>query len=182
MDLHPIIVHIPLAFFAVYSLLEIISFIPMLRKSETFFSIKIFLVFVGVIGASIALSSGENAYNLNKLNLNKSLVEDHEGVAELTYNLYIIILIMYGTIFLSRSEKIKNYVSTKLLNNIILTKITNQIYKTGDWIYKNYLILVILSIIGLVLASVTGALGGAIVYGTDAKDPIINIVSKYFGY
>ena len=182
MDLHPIIVHIPLAFMAIYSLLEKISFIPLFRKSETFFSIKLFLVFVGVIGAALALSSGENALEVNRALVNESLVEDHEGVAELTYNLYIVILVIYLTMVIVRFENIKNYLNTKFNKIPILLKLISFIEKIGSFFNKNYLILVVLGLAGLVLASITGALGGAIVYGTDAKDPIINIVSSYFGY
>lgn len=63
MDLHPIIVHIPVACLGLYTIVEIISRCKKINK-ENLLMTKYFLLFVGVIGAFIALQSGEIAEHL----------------------------------------------------------------------------------------------------------------------
>jgi uncharacterized membrane protein len=63
MDLHPIIVHLPITGLALYTIIEVTSiFSP--RAKEKLLNTKYFLLFIGVIGTFIALQTGEIAEHL----------------------------------------------------------------------------------------------------------------------
>jgi uncharacterized membrane protein len=56
MDLHPILVHLPVAGLALYTIIEVISiFSPWVKNN--FINTKYFLLFIGVIGTFMALQT-----------------------------------------------------------------------------------------------------------------------------
>lgn len=181
MDLHPIIVHIPVAFLSIFSIVEILSLFPKFRHSKTFFFIKFFILLVGFTTTILALMSGENAFHLNIEAVNKSLVHDHERMADMTRNIYLLIVCIYISIAFFRVEQIRNWVALKFNNKTVL-RIFEFLSKVGGFFDRYYGLLILLALVGLVVVSTTGALGGAIIYGTQTKDPFINMVTKYFGY
>lgn len=167
MDLHPIIVHIPIAFLAIYAGLEILTCVPKLKNSSTFFSIKAFLLTVGFGATLVALASGENAEHLNREFINKALVETHSTYAALTSWVFGLLFVIYTTMIVSIHAEAKMYVSK------ISSGLANLMQKVGDFFKTYYTLAILLAVVGLALVSITGALGGALVYGTDAKDPFI---------
>ena len=170
MDLHPMIVHTPIAFLTVYAVLEILTCISRLRKSHTFFVIKFFLLAVGSIGSLVAVASGENAQNLNQEFLNQGILHKHGEYAEMTRNIFAVLSFVYLTMITSMYPKVKGYVSK------LSRKLSRAFDCVGKFFIQYYVLVIILAITGLITVSITGALGGGLVFGKNAKDPFIKFV------
>lgn len=159
MDLHPIIVHFPVALLTIYALLEILTFNRKLRAGASFFAIKAFLLVVGFLGSIAATISGEHALQLSGQYLSKEISHAHEEYGEMTRNVFGLLTLIYLSMYLKHP----------------------RIQKIGDFFKKYFFITIILAIVGLILVSITGALGGALVYGAESKDPFIGFVVKLLG-
>jgi hypothetical protein len=161
MDLHPILVHLPIAWLALYTGIEVISSFSQWVK-EKLINTKIFLLLVGVIGTFMALQTGEIAEHMMWGRSN--LVEVHSTFANLTHFSYMIIAIIYALILIINNKIWEKYRTTITKN--YLPKIKNFLNN----IYTHYII-IILSIMWFFFLSITGALWGAITHGT-ADDPV----------
>lgn len=160
MDLHPILVHLPVAGLALYTIIEVISiFSPWVKNN--FINTKYFLLFIGVIGTFMALQTWENAEHL--LWGHSNLVEVHSTFANLTHFSYMIIAVIYALTLIINNKIWAKYRTTPTQK--YLPKITQLL----THVYMHYLIIV-LSIIWFFCLSITGALGGAITHGTT-DDP-----------
>lgn len=92
MDLHPIIVHFPIALLTLYSLLEVASLRTYFRSASRTHT-KIFLLFTWTLWSLAALSSGERAAELfGDMTL---LLYLHEQAAETTMLIYKGISVFY---------------------------------------------------------------------------------------
>ena len=89
-NIHPIFVHIPIAFLAVYSIVTIIPFHKFLPRIM-WRDVRLIILIAGVIGAFFALGTGELAEHLVKPNHN--IVETHALFASLSTWLYAILLL-----------------------------------------------------------------------------------------
>lgn len=157
MNLHPIIVHFPIACLVLYTALEVVSFFKKNREEKLSFT-KMFLLVVGIIWTALALQSGEVAQDIVG---RSELIHQHEEFAEMTYKIYLIILFIY---IITRETVLLRFKSP------ILTKISSVI-----GYLKKYGIVVLLSLIWLVLLTIVGALWGAISHG-PAVDPIVQYI------
>lgn len=163
-NLHPIFVHFPIALLFVYS---IIKFLPFKKwfPNVAWRDIERLLLLVGIGGAYLALSTGEQAADLTRPN--ESLVESHEFFANFTTRMYLLVLVGEISSFLNN----KNY-------NFI-TKI-NFLPKILIWIEKiltNQNLVKVLVFLGFISLFLTGVLGGVMVYGTTA-DPLAPFILK----
>ena len=148
-NIHPILVHFPIALLVLYSLVKII---PWGRwfPSVAWKQIERILLVVGVIGAFFALATGETAEHL--VRPQHDLVEMHSFFATLATWLYAALLVGEILAFFKKLPFIQ-----KILCNVWLSGIV--------------------AIIALISISLAGLLGGVIVYGTTA-DPFANSVLK----
>ena len=165
-NIHPIFVHFPVALLFVYSIIKILplkKWIPSVAWRDVE---RVFLL-VGVLGAFVALQTGEIAEHL--VRANRDLVEMHSTFANISTWIYGILLA--GEIFdvlntyavpKSNSEKLKYYFSSV---KGILTKFA---------IPKTF------ASLGFIAISATGMLGGVIAYGVSA-DPLAPILLKILG-
>ena len=143
--LHPEVVHFPIAFFIIYSLLEIVGAV---LKKEFFSKAAHLFLFLGVLGAVAAVLTGNAAENSAHLlaktgiNVPKSAIGEHEDFA--TFTLWY----FAGLLFIRTMYVLKK----KFSGNI-----------------KYFF--AVLSLAGALLVYNTGRLGGKLVYkygvGTD---------------
>jgi uncharacterized membrane protein len=179
-DFHPIMVHIPIAFLTVYTLLEITTAFVKKWNTKTTLYIKLFLLVVGVLGAGLSLSTGELAADLQGDSISRKILHAHEGWAEFTSQFFWVVFAVYCTLVCKNESSIQRKFEVWFKNNKYISYFFRLLSKIGGFIERNRWILVILALVGLLAVSVTGALGGALVYGADA-DPFVVVVLKALG-
>lgn len=161
MNIHPIIVHFPIAFLTSWALVELV--IPKKRfPTIDWFSIQGTLLSVGFIGSLVALLTGNIARELIG---GSPLIKTHATVATFTVWLFGIFFLEWTlTIFVKYIPK--SPLDTSI--SIYLKLLRHPIIRS---------ILVLATFIAIFL---TGLLGGAIVYGTST-DPLAKIILPLFG-
>lgn len=165
-NIHPIFVHFPIAFLLLYTVIKILplqKWMPRIVWTD----IERVLFIVGIVGAFVASSTGEIAEHITRPN--HSLVEMHSLFASLSTWFYGIILA--GEII-------------AVLNKNILTKLSlptvSKLLQIIEHILCNKTIVVTLAVLGMIALTITGLLGGVIVYGVTA-DPIAPFVLRILG-
>jgi len=170
MNIHPMFVHFPIALLTIYAIFEIV-WSPRLRNSKTWFFIKSIFLALGFAGAQVALQTGEMAEEIVG---QSKLIETHSNFANITTYLFGAILLAYFI---------------KVIKMGILPNLTSIFLKENFWgkVYKILLkykkivletpLIYLLALAGLISITLTGALGGAIVYGTNA-DPFVSFIYK----
>ncbi len=130
-QLHPLIVHFPIAFFYLYIILELINFF--FKKRDLHKIILLFLI-IGVIGGIISVLTGNQAFQYlsesPSLNLyHFYLIEKHEYFASITiwYFLAVLVLKLY---FLLKKKN-----DTRLHYIFIIFAFGGSVllYKTAEW-------------------------------------------------
>lgn len=165
-DTHPIFVHFPIALLALYSFIKIV---PLKRwfPNISWKNIELFLLVFGVGGAFAGLYTGQIAREL--MRGGGQLLRTHSDFAQKSTFLYSLLLI--GEIL-------------ALLNPLITTKLkpskTISLSVYIEKIITSPIVSNIIALLGLVAISITGLLGGVLVYGLSA-DPFAAIVMKLLG-
>jgi uncharacterized membrane protein len=172
-NIHPILVHFPIALLTIYALLEVASlkFVPFSKYARDAKGtlIKGFLVVVGAVSSGTAILSGEGAEHSMLSDMITSgadttalrhLIETHSTYATITAIVFAVIALSYLSLWLSNS----------FAENTTLKKID-----TFFSYIRNQYVLSILALAGLVLVTITGALGGALAYGPDI-DPVVKYI------
>lgn len=176
MNIHPLFVHFPIGMLVLYSALEISAYlVPSLRRQIWVFPVKAFLLFTGVLSAIAALMTGGIAEDLiASTNPRAYILELHAPFAAATTLVYLVLAasytvrvfdqngwsdrIVWSHSFLVRILNIKRYLSRVVLDTWVLP---------------------FLALLGLILLTITGGLGAAIVYGPDI-DPAVYFVYHLF--
>jgi len=170
MNIHPIFVHFPIALLTIYAIAELMKFRKLLDTAYWFY-VKAVLVIVGTLSAFLALNTGEGAEDLVSRSLD-SLVEMHSTFASASTWIFGIIGFLYLVSWISKSgwnQKISTSSAGNYWNKIVV--LSNRILNSG--------FIVLLALIGLIVITITGALGGAIVYGPEV-DPIVSFIYNLF--
>lgn len=170
-DLHPILVHFPIAILAVYSLIKVLPWGRWFPKVAWHDIERALLVF-GLLGAFAALGTGENAEHLTKPNHN--LVEWHSFFAGFTTWLYAALLVgeaahIVNSRFSAALSVARGFFAVVSKGSRLLDKIFTHSF------FSRFIALV-----AFVTLLVTGLLGGVMVYGTTA-DPLAPFVLKLLG-
>ena len=166
-NIHPILVHFPIAFLFIYSIIKIL---PLQKWFPTvsWKQIERILLVVGVLGALAAFATGDTAQHLT--HPNRQLVNAHANFAAISIFIYGILLA--GEVLAVIN---KEYVPRLKLPNWI-----NKFLSFIEKIIYNKVLTVALAFIGFITISLTGLLGGVMVYGPTA-DPIAQIILKLLG-
>lgn len=157
-DLHPIFVHFPIALLMLYAGLEFLRFKSITSRLDLFHT-KAILVTAGTLGGILAAQTGELAEEAFEGTSLLNLVETHSSFAESTNIIGIIIAVLYIGTWIKRSS-----------NNLPFPKIFALCEKI-----TTSPIIILAALVLLVGITITGALGGAIVYGPNT-DPAVKFI------
>lgn len=165
MDIHPLVVHFPIALLVIYSLLEVAALRPRFRTSQRTHA-KLLLLFIGTLWALAALSTWETAAHLSGI---RSLtLWLHEWAASTTTGIYKFLAIFYLVELALQYSTFTRLISVpKLLE--MCTKLIRFI--------KHFRLPAIAALLWFFGLNLVGALGGTLVYGPDA-DPITSALNQ----
>jgi len=169
-NIHPLVVHFPIAFLFVYAIIKIL---PMSRwfPKVAWMQIERVLLLVGVLGAFAALATGDTAERI--IHPNRALVDAHSNFGSIST--WIFGAMLFGEIIKMLNAYLAAHLMT--LENYVFVR------KTLFWIeriFSNRAVSIILAVTGLVCISITGLLGGVIADGLTA-DPVAPLVLKLLG-
>jgi uncharacterized membrane protein len=177
MNIHPIFVHFPIALLTVYAVLELVRFKKISEKAYWFYT-KAVLVVLGTLGACAALLTGDAAKDAIRnggqfqplVDNFREVVSMHETFADLSLIIFSLVSLSYIILWLKRENCFSWFSSQKIQNFLEwIAGLAHFFVETPFGI--------ILALVGLVLITITGGLGGIMVYGKDA-DPIFGFVYK----
>ena len=161
MNIHPIFVHFPVALLTVYAILELIR-PKKLLASHAYTAIKAFLVILGTLAAYVAAETGDMASELMRGQSSvRTILRLHENFAAWTQIIFTVIAASYIVVLISRRWK-----------RIPVITAVAEFIQRGP-------VIIVLALGGLVFVTLTGALGGLIVYGPTA-DPVMSLVANLF--
>lgn len=156
-NVHPLVVHFPVALLTIYTLFEIAR-LPFLTRQPWYFHVKAVMLFIGSLGTFVAMQTGEWAEQGFRGTPTMALVELHSAYATATAWVYAVLAVAYLAAWL-RMGNVRLGGVPAFLDRVLFR----------SWI------LVPASVVGLVLLTITGALGGALVYGGDV-DPVVSFI------
>ena len=165
-NIHPIIVHFPIALLFLYSVIKVLPFSKW-WPNVSWKHIERALLFVGVLGALAALLTGDTAREL--VQPNEKLADWHETFAYLSF-------FTYGALLAGEVVSIFKF---KLLLTF-KSKGMKMFFAFLERIFSDKIIPKALALIGFISIIITGMLGGAMVYGLSA-DPLAPFVLKILG-
>ncbi len=168
MDIHPLIVHFPIAFLSVYALFELFQTKKM-KEAESWFLTKGILLFFGTAGAFLSLITGDVAKELQ--GGYSKLVGMHELFARGTTVIFAILLIHYSIGSVA-------YLFEKKISTSQYASVWEWIRAIDEKIYTSPIVF-FCALLGFFGILIVGALGGAIVYGPDA-DPFVSLIFHLF--
>ncbi len=164
MNIHPILVHFPIALLTVYGFLELIR-VRRVRELPYWFYVKASLVITGIVSGFAAYQSGE-AIEGQFRKLMGPTIEAHSSWAAASLSIFGLLAFGYLTAWVLRS-------------NADEFRFRRELGILSGFITETYLA-PILAVLGLVAITVTGALGGAMAYGPDI-DPVVRFVVNLLG-
>lgn len=176
MNLHPIVVHLPISFLAVYAVLEIIT-AWYRRQARAFLAIKTFLLGIGWGSALLAIQTGEVApggpYAVREM---------HESFAGATVWIFGILALVYLGYMVWVEDVFGWGTRLQRLGDArpALARIMMRKKAAFAWLFRQRWLLVLGALAGLVAITVTGALGGYMVHGAGI-DPLSDWIIKVLG-
>lgn len=170
MNIHPAFVHFPIALLLVFSALEFFR-LRKLKNNNSFVFTKGIIVVLGAIASWFTLFTGELAEEAYG-NTAHSLIQMHSLFANISTYVFSVVAIIYLLKMLDLGGFYSLNISLKLKN------LQSFLRKFYSFFFKYHLIL-LLALIGAVSIFITGALGGALVYGPDV-DPLVHFVYYLF--
>ncbi len=169
-DIHPISVHFPIALLTVYTIVQLIPPRITWRVSQIFF-LNCFLLLTGSFGILVARQLGDELEGTHREVA--QLVQTHSQWATMSTALYGTLTVIYVFLILKKVEQ--NPQTPSIVRTI--ANVSQPISSLAKFLF-DYYIVTFIAILGLIFITITGALGGAIVYGPDA-DPMVSFVTSW---
>lgn len=167
MDLHPLVVHFPIAMLFVWSVIEIVrpqKWIP----AVSWGSVQVVMLGVGFFGALAALITGDIAAE----GLQNEIVDVHETVAQITTFIYAVFVVDMALPFVLR-------VLVRILPEGLYAMCV-RVARIVESIMQRSFVRRMGALLGVIFLTLTGMLGGAMVYGPNA-DPLTPYVLTLLG-
>lgn len=160
MNIHPIFVHFPIGLLTLYAFFEVFRLVILTRQNWYFF-IKANLAIFGFLGSIATFITGQMSEEFMK---GHPALEVHERFAFLSVFTFGIIALLYAMAW---------YEKVKIEKGIVLE---HSVIKFSHKIVFGKIIIV-LAILGFMFLTITGGIGGAMVYGENA-DPLFTPIYK----
>lgn len=168
MNIHPILVHFPIALLALYVVFECIRF-RQLNAAPAWFYLKATFLFLGGLGALAAAVTGDFGKRLYPAA--RAIIRTHESFAYITIAIFGILALIYMGTFIDSLWGNRLRASSYASAWDSIMNIEKKLFDAR--------ILIPLAVIGLCALMVTGALGGSVVYGVNS-DPFTVLVNNFF--
>ncbi len=172
MNIHPLIVHFPVALLIIYALFEIARF-PFITRQEYYFYVKASLLILGSLSSLLSFLTGDTAKEVGGYGGSK-VVEMHETFATITVWIFAIIASAYLIAWVNRQN-----IFMKFRSGGMLAKAWSIKTKFSHLILHSYVVIP-LAIAGLISVTITAGLGGALVYGLKF-DPFMAPIFRLLG-
>ncbi len=168
MNIHPVIVHFPVALLTIYALMELLRFKKISAQPYWFYTKAIFL-FIGGLGSLAALQTGEWAADaLGKSAKMSEVLQRHEFFAKASIITFGILAVSYLILWLER-EQFTPWIKFELFRKIWRIKVG-----FAKFVVETKLV-ILLALAGLLFITITGGLGGIMVFGPSA-DPFFGFI------
>lgn len=172
MNLHPLFVHFPIALLTVYALMELVRFKKIAGQAYWFYA-KAILLMLGGAGALAAYFTGDTAKDtVNTGGFNspisnfRQVVSIHENFADLSLVIFGILAVGYLVVWLNLED-----ISRFFSRNSLPVQLWQAVVRLASFFVETKLV-ILLALLGLICITITGGLGGRMVYGTNA-DPFL---------
>ncbi len=164
MNLHPIFVHFPIALLTIYTLLETASIIKRVRERAYIFYVKATFLLGGVFGAVPAYLTGDAQEGSAPVHTEfYRAMTVHSRWALATVLFFGALAAIHAAAWLCREW---TGMPERLRKVLDLHRYATETALTP-----------VLALFGLCIVTVTGALGGALAYGSDI-DPTVSFIYK----
>jgi len=158
MNLHVIFIHFPIALFTLYAFFEVLRF-KKLQEKIYWFYIKATLSIAGALGSYVAYISGDALED--KFSAVGNLLDIHSIWATISVIIFSIIAFAYLIEWVKRSNLIHSDINSFFGRVWFIKQRVSEIILSP-------VIIIPLAIFGIIAITITGALGGIIVYGKNA--------------
>lgn len=174
-NFHVLVVHFPVALLSIYSCMEFVRW-KVLNEKPYWFYLKAVFVTLGTIGAYAAVMFGgliEDAIAAQKIatipNI-RDIIDMHSTFAGITTTVFSFLAGAYIIAWIEKENP-------ALISRILLRfPKLNFLIALKGFLLKTP-VAITLSLVGLIAVTVTGAIGGGIVSGTDV-DPVVTLVYR----
>lgn len=160
-NIHPLVVHFPLALLILYSLLEFIFF---KKAREKLFITKAILVILGTISIFVAREAGELAAKGFTNGSLQNVLTLHQTFSLISLYIFLILSASYILMIIRRTN-----------SNLSQAKLVLSLHAFAS----NPFFLMLFALLGLFAITITGAMGGILVWG-EANDPFAQIIYNFF--
>lgn len=161
LNIHPILVHFPIAFLSLYAILEIFRF-KALTKQSFYFPFKAILVSLGVMSASAAILTGKIIQSQFS---DQHMVGLHEHINEAATVVFALIAFAY----------LLTWARQALPDTFTKSPTLSALSQSVEKLILRPLILIPLALLGLILITLGGAIGGIVAFGANI-DPMTNFL------
>lgn len=177
MNIHPIFVHFPVALLTIYALMELIRW-RKLTGQPYWFYVKALFLMLGGLGSLAAVETGELAVKFIQDDESLRLVlQAHEKLAKLSVVIFGVLSIGYLILWLNRENVIGRILTAvKIAPGGFVEKVWAVLVKLARFLTETRLV-ILLALAGLAAITITGGLGGIMVYGPNA-DPFFGLIYK----